>query len=206
MKRVDLYAGYTNGPLWANALAGYGALDNDITRDVQLGTYTDENTGKASGQSFALALRGGADFDLGAVVTGPVAGAVLQRIHIDGFTETGVSGTTALSFGSQRRDSAVTQLGWRAALSWGVLQPFAEAQWNHEWSGKDRRVTASLTTVSAAPYGMDAAPIASDWATISGGATLRLTSRMTLTGTISSAVGNSVVKNTGGGLRLVLGL
>ncbi len=115
---IDVHAGYANKTMWANVLASYGALHDDTTREVPLGIYTDENHGKAFGQSFAFAVRGGADFALGLVTTGPVAGIVLQRIHFDRFTETGVSGVTALAYAGQRRDSAVTQLGWRAALDW----------------------------------------------------------------------------------------
>jgi outer membrane lipase/esterase len=130
---------------------------------------------------------------------------VLQRIHFDGFTETGSSGVTALSFAGQRRDSAITQLGWRASLAWGNLEPFASAEWQHEWAGKDRRMTASLTTVSAAPYSVDAAPIASDWALASAGASYRIAPQVMLTGTFSSVVGNSIVGNSGGSLRLTMG-
>jgi outer membrane lipase/esterase len=172
---------------------------------VQLGLYTDENRGKTFGQSFALALRGGADFDLGPVTTGPVAGISLQRIHFGGFTETGISGVTALAYAGQKRDSAVMQLGWRAAFDWGKLHPFASLEWEHEWAGKERRVTASITTASTAPYSIDAAPIASNWATVSAGASYQVSPQLALTGMFSSSVGNPVVDNYGGDLRLALG-
>ena len=67
---------------------------------VILGTFTDQNNADTNGQSLALALRGGGDFKLGAVTTGLVAGMVLQQINLNGFTETGTSGVSALSFGS----------------------------------------------------------------------------------------------------------
>ena len=61
---------------------------------------------------------------------------VMQQVHIDGFTETGTSGVTALSFAGQTRDSFVSQLGWRVLVDIGKWQPFAEAKWNHEWADK----------------------------------------------------------------------
>jgi outer membrane lipase/esterase len=105
----------------------------------------------------------------------------------------------------QRRDSAVTQLGWQAAFTWGKLQPFASVEWQHEWANKNRRVTATITTASAAPYGIDAAPIASDWTAASVGASLEIAPRLTLTGTFASSVGNPVVDNYGGDLCRVSG-
>ncbi len=46
---------------------------------------------------------------------GPVVGIVLQHITVDGYTETdpfaAIGGFTALSFGGQTRNSAVTELG-----------------------------------------------------------------------------------------------
>lgn len=202
---VDLYAGYTSKALWANALVSYGALSDDTTRVVPLGIYTDENRGNTDGQSLAVAVRGGADFDFGSLTTGPVAGVVLQRVHFGAFAETGASAVTALAFAGQRRDSAITQLGWRAAFTWGKLQPFASVEWQHEWAGKNRRVTAAITTAATAPYSIDAAPIASDWATASAGAAYQIAPELTLVGTLSSTAGNPNVNNYGGDLRLALG-
>ncbi len=134
----SLYAAYQAGPVWGNAVASYDLLQDHVARQVALGSFTDQNSGNTSGHDPALALRGGWDFHLGPVTTGPVAGVVLQQVRLDGFTETGTSGVTALSFGSQTRNSAVSQLGWRAAATLGDWQPFAEMDWNHEWAGGNR--------------------------------------------------------------------
>ena len=123
-------------------------------------------------------------------------------MHVNGFTETGTSGVTALSFRSQTRDSVVSQLGWRALMDVGNWQPFAEAKWNHEWAGKDRTVTASLTSVSAPSYTMDAAPVAADWATSSLGVSYKLNSQMILRGAVSAVFFNQQQISYGGELGL----
>ena len=117
----SLYVAYVAGPVWGNAVASYDLFQDDIARPVPLGIFTDQNNADTTGQSLALALRGGGDFSLGQITTGPVAGVVLQQVHVDGFTETGTSGVTALSFGSQTRDSFVSQLGWRVLAGRGRL-------------------------------------------------------------------------------------
>ena len=92
------------------------------------------------------------------IVHGPVAGIVLQHIHVDGYTETDpfapIGGFTALSFADQTRDSAVTELGYRASVDIGIWRPFAKLVWNHELASTDRSVTASLTSVVAPSFSM----------------------------------------------------
>ncbi len=131
---MSLYAAYRSGPVWGNAVASYGLLQNHIARQVPLGMFTDRNSADTDGQSLALALRGGGDLTFGQVTTGPVAGIVMQQVRLNGFTEAGTSGVTALSFGGQTRNSLVSQLGWRGSVDLGNWQPFAEADWNHEWA------------------------------------------------------------------------
>ncbi|MDR3536936.1 MAG: autotransporter outer membrane beta-barrel domain-containing protein [Acetobacteraceae bacterium] len=190
------------GPVWGNAVASYGLYQTHIARQVPLGIFTDQNSGNANGQSLALALRGGGDIRLGPVTTGPVAGLVMQHVDIDGFTETGTSGVTALSFGKQTRDSVVSQLGWRGAVDVGNWQPFAELTWDHEWDHKTRTITTSLTSIAAPPYTTAAAPTASDWATASIGSTYSLSAQVTLRGIVWTQFVNPQVSSYGGNLGL----
>jgi outer membrane lipase/esterase len=198
----SLYAAYKTGPAWANAVATYGAFQDKIRRQVPLGIFTDENNANATGHALALALRGGGDFKLGQITTGPVGGLVLQQVCVDGFTETGTSGVTALSFDGQTRGSVVTQLGWRVLADVGRWQPFVETKWNHEWAGKDRTVTAALTTVAAPAYSMDAFPVPSDWGTALVGSSYKLSSQVTLLGRFSFVFLNQQVSSFGGELGL----
>jgi outer membrane lipase/esterase len=199
---LSLYAAYKTGPLWGNAVASYGLLQDHIARQVTLGNFTDQNSADTTGQSLALALRGGGDFRLGQITTGPVAGVVLQQVRLNGFTETGTSGITALSFGRQTRDSFVSQLGWRGSVDVGNWQPFADVEWNHEWAGNNRTITASLTSIAAPPFSTAAAPVASDWATASVGASYKLNAQVMLRGALSAVLGNAQVTSYGGELGL----
>ena len=172
---------------------------------MPLGAFIDENSARTNGRSLALALRGGVDFRLGRITTGPVAGVVVQQVHVEGFTETGVSGVTALSFGSQTRDSLVSRLGWRASADLGRWRPFTEAEWNHEWAGRDRTVTAALTSVAAPSFTMDAVPAAEDWAAASLGASYTFGPQVMLRGVVSALFLDPQVSRFGGGLSLSVG-
>ncbi|MGD0519475.1 MAG: autotransporter domain-containing protein, partial [Thermoguttaceae bacterium] len=198
----SLYVGYVGGPVWGNAVVSYDLFQYNILRPVPLGIFTDENYANTTGQSLEVALRGGWNLSMGRFICGPVAGLMLQQVHINGFTETGTSGITALSFDSQTRDSLVTQLGWRISMDGGRLRPFAEADWNHECAGKNRTITTSLTSVGAPSYTMDAVPVVSDWATSSLGAYYELNSRVMLRGAASAMYINPQMITCGGEFSL----
>lgn len=195
----SLYAGFVGDAFWGNAVLTYDQSQYDVARAVPLGTiFTDQNHATTNGQSLALALRGGRNMTFGRFSTGPVAGLVLQDVHVDRFTETSDTGLTALSFDAQTRSSFVTQLGWRISMDKDRFRPFAEAAWNHECSGYGRTVTATLTSTDAPSYSMDAVPVVSDWAITSLGANYELTSRVMLRVAASAMYANPQMVTCGG--------
>jgi outer membrane lipase/esterase len=179
---LSLYAAARSGPVWGDAVASYGVLQNHVARQVTVGRLVDQDNGDGNGESLGLAVRGGYDLGVGRISTGPVVGLVLQQVRINGFTETGATGITALAFGDQTRNSAVTQVGWRGSVALGNWGPFAEVAWNHELGGQNRSVTASLTAIAAPSYSAAAAPVATDWASGSLGVTYKLTPQVVLRG------------------------
>ncbi len=199
---LSLYAAYRMGPLWGNAIASYGLLQEHVARQVTLNTYTDHNNANTSGNTVALALRGGHDFQWGAVTTGPVLGFVMQYVHIDGFVENGATGMTALKFGGQSRSSYVSQLGWRGSMDLGKWQPFAEVAWNHDFAGRNRLVTATLTSIAAPTWSSPASPIATDWASAQIGTAYKFSPQATLRAGLSAVVINPRVNSFGGQIGL----
>jgi len=199
---ISLYVANRYGHWWGDAVATAGLLQDSIERPVPLGIFTDRNRADTDGQTLAIAVRGGRDFRVGAFTTGPVVGVVLQQVHLDGFAETGTSGVTALAFGGQTRNAAIGQLGWRAAVDLGNWRLSADAAWQHDWAGRYREVTASLTTIETAPFVVDATPVSADWASVTLGAAYRLGSRVALHATGSVVIGNPQVTSYGGNLGL----
>ena len=194
---VSLYVATSFGHWWGDAVATAGLMQDSIARQVPLGIFTDRNRADTDGQSLTIALRGGRDFHLGSIITGPMVGAVLQQVHLDGFTETGTSGVTALAFGGQTRDARIGQLGWRAAVDVGNWRISADASWNHDWADRNRAVSAALTTVETAPFTADAAPVSADWGTATLGTSYRFNSRATLRAAATVVLGNPQVTSYG---------
>ena len=218
----SLYGAYAAGPYWGRAIGTYGGLSYDVNRIVPIGITQQSNTGSTRGRNVSFAAEFGYDFvmPLGAapgvatmpikaptpapwaLTHGPVAGIVLQHITVDGYTETdpfaSIGGFTALSFGDQTRNSAVTELGYQASIDWGLWRPFAKLVWNHELASTDRSVTAALTTVVAPSYWMPAVVLGKDWGTATVGTTATFAPGVTGYATLFSQIGQQNVVTYGG--------
>jgi outer membrane lipase/esterase len=194
---VSAYSALLAGPFWFDAIGTYGGLAYDVDRVVPIGIVNVSNTGHTDGSNWSLDLETGYNFTLaqGAAAQaplpvkappspaapqfylthGPVVGILLQRINVDGFTETdSLGGVTALSFAEQIRDSAVTEFGYQAQIGIGNWAPYAKLTWNHELVPYDRDVTASLTTITAPSFDMPAVVLGKDWGTGTIGTTVAL--------------------------------
>jgi outer membrane lipase/esterase len=175
---VSAYAAYLGQPIWADIIGSAGFINDQVNRIVPIGIAQLSNTGSTNGSNLSLAAEGGYNFRSGPVTHGPLAGMLLQRVYIDGYTETdpfaAVGGFTALSYANQIRNSAVSELGYQASVQIGNWSPFAKLTWDHEFAGAGRTVTASLTTIAAPSYYMPAVVFGTDWMTLSAGTSFRL--------------------------------
>jgi outer membrane lipase/esterase len=228
---ASIYAAYARGHWWGNVIGSFGELRYDVNRIVPIGITAQSNIGKTSGRNTSLAAEIGYDFvaPVGAstvvpnmpvkaapagaglaIVHGPVAGIVLQRIRVDGFTETdpfaSIGGFTALSFADQTRNSAVSELGYRASIDLGIWRPFAKFVWNHELASTDRSVTASLTSVAAPSYFMPAVVLGKDWATGTIGTTATIAQGVTAYATFTGQMAQRDVVAYGGQVGLNVAL
>jgi outer membrane lipase/esterase len=228
------YAAFVGHPIWFDMIASYGGLHDKTDRIVPIGIATISNTGRTNGDDASFAAELGYNFTTGlgtgwasspmptkappaaagfAITHGPVGGILLQRVKIDGFTETdpfaadAAGGFTALSFAGQVRNSAVTELGYQASTTIGIWQPYAKLVWNHELEPYNRLVTASLTTISAPSFSLPAVVLGSDWGTATVGTSVTLRPGMTAYASFNSEFGQNEATYYGGqvGLNFALG-
>jgi outer membrane lipase/esterase len=134
-------------PAWLNAIATWGALTDNVNRQVPLGITTQSNQGNTDGTNVSLAVETGYNFRTAVgtlpsaagmalkappvapiVIThGPILGVVAQQVHIGAFAETASGAPTNLAFDSQLRNSVVTELGYQASVNLGMWEPYARA-------------------------------------------------------------------------------
>ena len=123
---------------------------SDIDRRIQLGTDLRGETGKDDGSRLGGGFTGGYWFTFNSIRTGPFANIDWQTVKLDGYSESG-DDSTAMSFGSQHRDSLISTLGWRLQGSFGsgsiAWSPYAELAWNHDTKADQREVTAGLVSM-----------------------------------------------------------
>ena len=204
---LSLYAAYLNDHWWGNIIGGIGVGDFNTNRQVPIGITVQPNNGSTVGTDLSLAGEIGYDFHAGFVTHGPVAGFILQRVDINGFTESG--SFTSLSFANQIRNSEVSVLGYQARLDLGIWHPFAQVVWDHEFDPLNRLVTASLTTtpppttpnavnLTTASYSMPAVVVGRDWATATVGTEFKINRAWTGLASFTAQLGQQNVTNYGG--------
>ncbi|MGO9684670.1 MAG: autotransporter outer membrane beta-barrel domain-containing protein [Beijerinckiaceae bacterium] len=189
----SLYSAYRNGAWWGDVIGSAGWLGYSTNRLVPIGITIQPNNGSTNGSDLSLAGEVGYDFETGWLKQGPVAGLILQRVNVGGFTESG--SFTSLAFAGQTRDSEVSALGYRASFDWGQFSPYVQAVWNHELDPLNRSVTASLTTVAAPSYSMPAVQLGRDWATATIGTRLKIDASWTGLASFTAQLGQTHAMN-----------
>jgi outer membrane lipase/esterase len=197
---VSGYTAATLEPLWLNMIGTLGGLHYDVNRIVPLGITLQQNNATANGNNASLDVRFGHNTVTGPLTFGPLVGLTLQRVHVDGFTETG--SVTSLTFADQFRHSAVGILGYQASLDAGMFRPFARVLWNHEFASSDRLVTASLTSTVAPSYSLPAVDLGKDWASATAGVSATLGKGVTGLVAFTGQMGQDKLKTYGAQLGL----
>jgi len=225
------YLAYVGRPLWFDMIASFGGLHYNVDRVAPIGIAAIANSGNTSGTNASFAAEIGYDFHAGwpggfgpAFVKapaagrldftyGPVAGIILQRVGVNGFAESDMfaadpeGGFTALTYGSQVRNSAVTELGIQAGVDIGPWHPYGKLVWDHELNPDNRVVTAIEPEIPFAPaFSMPAVSFGRDWATAIIGTTVKLGRGMTGSASFSSELGQGDVTYYGGQVGLNVAL
>ena len=204
---VSAYSAYRKFGAWFNSIVTAGVVDSTVNRLVPLGITTQRNQGISSGTNISVAVQTGYDFTsrIGwmfnpgkeiKITHGPVLGVVAQQVNINGFTESGSDGgLTALSFGGQRRNSTVTELGYQTSINLGMLTPFAKISNQHELVNDNRLITTSLTTIDAPSYTMPAAQSARNWTISTIGVRAKINSTTSGYAALGTQYGQGIANN-----------
>jgi outer membrane lipase/esterase len=200
---ASLYAAYLDHPFWFDVVGTLGYFRDSINRVVPIGISTQFNNGYTNVYDPSVASEIGYNFLNSDLKHGPVAGVALQRVNVNGFTETG--SFTSLSFGTQIRNSAISELGYQATYKIGTFEPFAKLVWNHEWADTNRDVTATLTTIAAPSYFMPAVVLGKDWGTATVGTSAKISQNVKGFALLTSEFAQNAVTTYGGQVGVNVG-
>jgi outer membrane lipase/esterase len=142
------YVGYGSGPWYVGASAGAGDLDfRNIRRNFALGLGSRTENGDTRGTHVMGRIFGGYWFNTaGGWIHGPFARLTYQEARVYAWSETGTS-SSAMTFGSQRRDSLMSSLGWQVSGNIGSLRPFGRVTWEKDYNNDDRSVRGGLVSM-----------------------------------------------------------
>ena len=150
-----VYAAYSHGGWYANALGSYGFSNYDESRKVAIGAFTGTANGSPSGDQIVGNLDGGYDFHRGALTFGPTAGLQYVHLDVDGYTESGSPGANLDVFDNQS-DSLRSRLGGRVsyAIQDGgmTFTPHLSASWQHEFLDQSRGITSQFDGIGAGSF------------------------------------------------------
>lgn len=176
---------------WVNADLHYARLDyDDIRRSVQLGPLTRSETGSTSGKQWGARVTAGYDFPLtSSLSTGPMAQFAWDYSNVSGYSEDG-NDSTAMRFNDQTYHSQIGALGWRLDSNLGVINPYAEISYQHQFGDEVYRAGGGLKSTSTS-FTRDAAGQDKNWVDVTLGANLPLNDRVAAFATVSQTGGLS---------------
>jgi len=158
--------------LYVDGIVTIGLNTYDTERNIS-GVSATAN-GSTEGSQLAVSTSTGYNFNRGGLTFGPTFSVNYLRIHIDSYSETGASPFN-LHLDSQTIESVTTTLGGQAmyaiSMSWGVLSPFLSADWEHEYLGNSRIVTASLVSAPNSIVAVQTSSLTRDYCNLGVGAT-----------------------------------
>jgi uncharacterized protein with beta-barrel porin domain len=168
-----LYAAYTNGGWYANALVNYGYNGYSEDRNIIFPTINRTAVGSPQGNQYSGDLTSGYDFHLGQVVIGPTAGLNYVHFDMDEFSEEN-AGAAGLDVQKQTDDSLRSLFGFSTRWSTKYMNTaytyHLSAQWQHEFMDNNDGITSSLEVPETAQFTVQSPRVSRDSALVDIGA------------------------------------
>jgi autotransporter-associated beta strand protein len=182
--QASLYASFTPGAFYLDALAGYGYNDNAMTRQITLPNLAPR---LAQGRTGANQFLGQLEAGYRIAIDGPAALALTPfarfqgtTVNQAGFTESG-AGALNLTVARQTSGSARSVLGAELAGAFGAegrekLAVQLRAGWAHEYASNARPVTANFAGAPGTSFTVFGAAPQTDSAIVSVAANMAIAS------------------------------
>lgn len=209
--QASLYASFTPGAFYLDALAGYGYNDNQMTRQIILsGLQPRIAQGRTVANQFLCQVEAGYRIGLHAPAAAsltPFARFQGTTVNQAGFSESG-AGSLNLNVAAQTTGSARSVLGAEFAGAFGAegrekLALQLRLGWAHEYADTSRPVTASFAGAPGANFTVFGAAPPRDAATFSLAANTAVAAGASLYLRYDGEAGNGATSHAlNGGLRL----
>lgn len=189
--QAALFSQLRVGQAWLNGDVHYLSADfTNIQRDITLGQLTRTEKGDTDGRLYGARLTAGYDFALTPwLTTGPTLQYAWDYSHVNGYAENG-SGSTAMRFGDQNGHSQIGSAGWRVDAHPGVINPWAQASYRHQFGDREYSANGGLKS-TALTFSRTGEEQDKNWAEISVGADMPLSATVSAFAAVSQTAGLS---------------
>ena len=176
---------------WVNADLHYMTMNyDDIRRSMSLGPLSRTETGSTSGKQWGARITSGYDFPLtSSLTTGPLAQFAWDYSNVSGYSEDG-NDSTAMRFNDQTYRSQIAALGWRLDAQLGVVNPYAEVSYQHQFGDDVYRAGGGLKSTQTS-FTQDSASQDKNWVNMTLGANVPLTEQVAAFTSVSQTGGLS---------------
>ncbi|MDR0219685.1 MAG: autotransporter domain-containing protein [Enterobacteriaceae bacterium] len=159
---------------WLNGDIHYAHMKYDsLTRSIELGGYTQRESGSTKGKQWGARLSAGWDIPVADVVTtSPVIQFAWDKGEVDGYRESG-DNSTSMHFSKQDYTSKVGTLGWRVDSKLGRINPYASVQFNHEFGDSQYQLRSAINATQSS-FRVDSRKQSKDWRQYTLGANANL--------------------------------
>jgi outer membrane autotransporter protein len=189
-----VYASYSDGGWYANALGSYGFADYNQQRKVAIGAFSGTATSNPGGDQIVGDLDGGYDFHCGHWTLGPTLGLQYTHLDVNSYTETGLPGDNQ-DVNQDEADSLRSRLGGRLAYAvqdGGVIfNPHLSASWQHEFMDQSRGITSQFSGVGAGSFVVQTSNPSRDSALVDVGLDAQVNNALTVFTDYTVQVGQS---------------
>ena len=178
-----VYASYSKGGWYANALGSYGFSDYDQDRKVAIGGFNGTAQSSPTGDQVIGNLDGGYDFHRGNWTYGPTLGVQYVHLDVDNYNESGLPGAD-LDVNENETDSLRSRLGGRVDYAFHdgrmIFTPHLSASWQHEFLDQGRGVTSQFDGIGAGTFSVRTANPSRDSALLDLGLDAQIDKRWTV--------------------------
>ncbi len=189
--QAALFSHLRAGQAWLDGDVHYLTADiTNIQRTIALGELRRVEEGSTNGRLWGARLTAGYDFSvMPGLTTGPVLQYAWDYSHVDGYKEKGDS-STAMRFGDQNAHSQVGSAGWRLASHSGIVNPWAQVSYRHQFGD---HVYVANGGLKSTPLTFTRAGEAQDknWVDFAVGADMPLSERVSAFAAVSQTAGLS---------------
>lgn len=143
-----IYSSYYVDNFYVDSVFSYTNRDYDLDRNIVISSQNLQRKATADTESdqYSASLALGYNWHSHGFDVNPYAQASYSRLEIDGYRENGAQGLN-LNVDNQNIDSLESVVGVQLAYAWsqsfGVLRPYVNAEWHHEFKENVRALKTS---------------------------------------------------------------